>query len=298
MNMLRHLDPQGRPPARVVILGAGGFVGSAMRSRLESCGVATLGLTRREIDLLAPDAAQRLASILNAEDSLVFVSAIAPAKTVSMLMQNLAMAQAVCEALGSAPIRHLLYVSSDAVYADDAHPVTEASACAPSTLHGMMHAARELMLKNATKAPIALLRPTLIYGARDPHSGYGPNRFRRQARRGEPITLFGEGEEQRDHVSVDDVAELARLMLFHRSEGALNAATGVATSFNRIAQIVARQFGNGVRVQETPRTVPRPHLLHRFFDITECHRAFPQFHFEPLEAGLERAMRESEGLAQ
>jgi hypothetical protein len=44
-------------------------------------------------------------------------------------------------------------------------------------------------------------------------------------------------------------------------------------------------------VQATPRTVPRPHLLHRFFDITECHRAFPEFHFMPLEEGLARAKK-------
>ena len=158
----------------------------------------------------------------------------------------------------------------------------------------MMHAARELMLRNSTQAPAAMLRPTLIYGAGDPHNGYGPNRFRRHAQRGEQIPLFGEGEEQRDHVCVDDVAELARLMLFHHSRGALNAATGVATSFNRIAHIVAAQFGDKVEVQEIPRTVPPPHLAHRFFDITACHQAFPAFRFIPLEEGLASAKSSEE----
>ena len=59
-----------------------------------------------------------------------------------------------------------------------------------------------------SRLPLAFLRPTLIYGANDPHNGYGPNRFRRQAAKGETITLFGEGEEKRDHVPVDDVAAL------------------------------------------------------------------------------------------
>jgi len=238
---------------------------------------------------MAADASQKLHAALKPNDSVVMVSAIAPAKNVAMLMQNLRMAEAVCEALTAAPIHHLVYISSDAVYADDANPVTEESYCAPSTPHGMMHAARELMLKTATQAPVSMLRPTLVYGAGDPHNGYGPNRFRRQAQRGEPIPLFGEGEEQRDHVSVDDVAELARLILFHRSRGALNAATGVATSFNRIAHIVAAQFGNKSEVQEIPRSVPRPHLAHRFFDITACRQAFPAFRFTPLEEGLAQA---------
>ncbi len=292
--MLEHLNDVEAAPKRVVVVGAGGFVGGTIARRLQATGVATLPLTRRELDLLTPGAGEKLRSLLAPTDSLVVVSAIAPAKDVAMLMQNLTMAQAVCHALAAAPIHHLLYISSDAVYADDANPVTEQSALAPSTLHGMMHAARELMLKSSTGAPVAMLRPTLIYGAADPHSGYGPNRFRRQARRGEDIPLFGEGEEQRDHVNVHDVAELARLMLVHRSRGALNAATGVATSFNAIAHIVARQFGDRVRVLEIPRTVPRPHLVHRFFDITACHKAFPEFRYTALEDGLLQAMRESE----
>ena len=289
--MLEHLNPVPGKPSRVVIIGAGGFVGGTINRSLAGCGVKTVALTRKQIDLMAADAGAKLKSLLKPDDSVVMVSAIAPAKNVAMLMQNLRMAEAVCDALAAAPIHHLLYISSDAVYADDANPVAEESYCAPTTPHGMMHAARELMLKTAAQAPVAMLRPTLIYGAGDPHNGYGPNRFRRQAQRGEPIPLFGEGEEQRDHVSVDDVAELARLMLFHRSRGALNAATGVATSFNRIAHIVAAQFGDRIEVQEIPRTVPRPHLAHRFFDITGCRQAFPAFRYTPLEEGLARAKK-------
>lgn len=292
--MLEHLNTTPVKPSRVVVIGAGGFVGGAIIKRLAKHNVKTLALTRRQIDLLLPDAGAKLKAVLRPDDSVVMVSAIAPAKNAAMLMQNLRIAESVCQALESSPVHHLLYISSDAVYADDANPVNEQSYCAPSTPHGMMHAARELMFKTTTQGPVAMLRPTLIYGAEDPHNGYGPNRFRRQAQKHEPIPLFGEGEEQRDHVSVDDVAELARLMLFHRSRGALNAATGVATSFNRIAHIVANQFEYKVEVRELPRTVPRPHLAHRFFDVTSCYQAFPAFRFMPLEEGLALAKKLSE----
>lgn len=110
--------------------------------------------------------------------------------------------------------------------------------------------------------------------------------------RGEPITVFGEGEEKRDHVAVEDVARLAVRILFRRSTGVLNAVTGVSTSFHDIAHIVARQFEPSAQVKSVPRPGPRPQLLHRFFDITECFQAFPDFHFEPLEQGLARVHRE------
>jgi hypothetical protein len=45
-------------------------------------------------------------------------------------------------------------------------------------------------------------------------------------------------------------------------------------------------------VKPVPRPGPRPHLLHRFFDITDCYKSFPDFHFEPLASGLARVHRE------
>jgi nucleoside-diphosphate-sugar epimerase len=267
------------------------MVGSTIVQELVAAGVQTVGLTRKEVDLLAAHGAEALKTRLAPDDAVVFVSAVAPAKNVAQMMTNLRMAESACVALAAVPPAHLLYISSDAVYADDANPVTERSAVAPSTTHGMMHAARELIVRAEYRGPFAVLRPTLIYGARDPHAGYGPNRFRRQAAKGEPITLFGEGEEKRDHIAVEDVARLARLILFSRSTGSLNAVTGVATSFHDIAQIVAAQFNPRAEVKSVPRPGSRPHLLRRFFDITDCYRAFPDFHFERLAEGIARSTR-------
>ncbi|MEZ5785640.1 MAG: NAD-dependent epimerase/dehydratase family protein [Xanthobacteraceae bacterium] len=295
--MLTHQYDSPTPPKRVIVVGAGGFVGSTIVRELGLAGVETLALTRKEVDLLSPSGAEALKARIAPDDAVVFVSAVAPAKNAAQLMTNLRMAETAVEAFAAAPPAHLLYISSDAVYADEANPVTERSAAAPSTMHGMMHAARELMFRSEYRGPFAALRPTLIYGARDPHSGYGPNRFRRQAAKGEPIAIFGEGEEQRDHVAVEDVARLAVRILLHRSSGTLNAVTGVSTSFHDIAEIVARQFSPAAKVESVPRPGPRPHLLHRFFDISDCYKAFPDFHFEPLADGLARVHRETAGAA-
>jgi nucleoside-diphosphate-sugar epimerase len=290
--MLTHHNTAPVPPARVVIIGAGGFVGSAIAKELARANIPTHGITRKQADLLAGGGADALKAQLSSDDAVIFVSAIAPARNAAQLMANLRMAEAACAAFAAVPPAHLIYISSDAIYADDANPVTERSAVAPSTTHGMMHAARELMFRSEYRGPFACLRPTLIYGAADPHSGYGPNRFRRQAAKGEPITIFGEGEEKRDHIAVEDVARLAVRMVLHRSSGALNAVTGTATPFGEIAHMVAAQFTPPAQVKPVPRPGPRPHLLHRFFDITDCYKSFPDFHFEPLASGLARVHRE------
>jgi len=287
--MLEHLSQSAQKPARAVVIGAGGFVGGAIARQLAEEQVPVLPITRKEVDLLQPEAGKALAAVVRGDDAVIFVSALAPARNSVALMQNLTMAQEVIAALAERPVAHLVYISSDSVYADDANPVTENSCCQPSTMHGMMHAARELMLKSEVKAPLAILRPSLLYGASDPHNGYGPNRFRRLAVKDEPITLFGEGEESRDHVYIEDVARLAALAVMRRSRGVLNVATGVSTSFRDIAEMVVALSKYPAPIRGTPRQNP---ITHRHFDITECLKAFPQFRYTPLRDGLALAARE------
>jgi nucleoside-diphosphate-sugar epimerase len=284
--MLEHLNSSPRKPARVVVMGARSFVGSAIIERLAKEGVPVLALSRKEVDLLKPEAHSHLAAFLRPDDSFVAVSAIAPVKNPDMLIENLIMARAMTRALNAVPPAHVMNISSDAIYADGPVPLTEATPAAPTSLHGAMHLARELMFRGEVKAPLAMLRPTLIYGKKDPHNGYGPNRFRRLAGEGKEIALFGEGEERRDHVLIDDVAELALQILLWRSRGELNAASGEVHSFRAVAEKVVKLSGREVPIKGSPRSGPMPHNGYRPFDISACRTAFPQFRPTPIDRGL------------
>jgi UDP-glucose 4-epimerase len=281
--MIEHFTATPQPPARVVILGAKGFVAAAAAARLEQAGVPVLALGRDRLDLAAADAGETLAGLLQAEDALLFVAAKAPCKTPDLLVENIAMARSVCAALAKTPVAHLVYISSDAVYGEGESLVRETSPTVPTGLHGLMHVTREGMLRYGTKVPLVLLRPSLLYGLADPHNGYGPNAFRRLAEAGKPITLFGEGDEQRDHVLIDDVAELIYRVLARRSTGILNIATGSSASFRDIAERVVARGPAPVAIAGTPRRNP---ITHRHFDITACLAAFPDFAYTTLEAGL------------
>jgi len=286
--MLDHLNSVAANPPRVVVIGAGGFVGGAILTRLAQAGANVVGLSRKQVDLLAENGAASLLDHLREGDTVVFVSAVAPARNSHQLIQNLQMAEAACKAMSQKRPAHLIYVSSDAVYADEANPVTERSVLQPSSFHGMMHAARELMFKAQVPVPLAILRPTLIYGARDPHNGYGPNRFRRQAAEGKDVGLFGEGEEQRDHVFIDDLAEITRLAIVHKSRGILNVATGTSTSFRAAAKLAVVISGNNSAIKGSPRQNP---ISHRHFDIVDSLKSFPAFNYVPLREGMQRAVQ-------
>jgi UDP-glucose 4-epimerase len=287
--MLEHLSAAAVRPDRVVVVGAGGFVGRAVMRAVARDDVPALGVTRASVDLLDADAGRRLAALLRPSDAVVLVSAVAPARSAAHVTQNLRMAEAWVAALGAAPVAHVVYVSSDAVYADGDGLITEHSCAEPSSLHGAMHLAREVVLKTAVKAPLAILRPSLLYGPGDPHNSYGPNRFRRLAARGDPIVLFGQGEEQRDHVWIEDAGSIVALTLAHRSRGVLNVATGTSLSFRVVADTVAAVTPRPVEIRITPRQGP---IVHRHFDTTACMKVFPAFRYAALEDGLRRTVRE------
>jgi UDP-glucose 4-epimerase len=290
--MLKHLNKIPVKPSRVVILGSGGFVGGATLKRLKKEGVSVLALARTDLDLLSTGAGDKLATLLKADDALVVISAKAPVKNNAMLLDNIAMMKSVCDALEKQTVAHVVYFSSDAVYADSPDALDETSSAQPASLHGVMHLAREVMLANTCTMPLAVLRPTLIYGLADPHNGYGPNRFRRLAAEGQEIVLFGNGEERRDHVLVDDVAELCVQTLLHKSEGVLNVTSGAVTSFKEIAEKVVALFEKPVAIKGSPRVGEMPHNGYRPFDPKATCAAFPDFKYTSIDAGLEKTHRD------
>lgn len=289
--MLHHQNPSPKLPTRVVVMGSAGFVGSALVKTLAARGASVLALTRRDIDLLAPDAQDKLASMLRPDDTFVAVAARAPCKNVPMLTENMKIVESMVGALTKSPVSHVVNISSDAVYADSPEPLTEDSVTAPTSLHGVMHLARELAFQEV-RAPFATLRPSLLYGAADPHNGYGPNRFRRLANEGKEIVLFGEGEERRDHVLIDDVAELIARVVERRSTGSLNIVTGKVHSFREIAELVTASAPKRVAIKGSPRSGPMPHNGYRPFDSSSTRAAFPDFTYTALPDGITKAQHD------
>ena len=289
--MISHQHSTPKNPARAVLLGAGGFIGKAVLAKLHGLGIPVLAPRSGELNLTEPAAAERLAGLLRPTDAVVMLSALTPDKgrDVATLMKNLTMMQSVCAALEKMGCAHLVYFSSDAVYNLAVSRVTEDTPASPQDLYGAMHYTREIMARGLAKIPVLVLRPTLIFGLDDTHNSYGPNRFRRAAQKEGKVTLFGGGEETRDHIHVDDVAELTVRCLRHASTGTLNVATGRSVSFHELAELVAKQFPRPVEIVKTPRANP---VTHRHYDITNTIKAFPDIRFISLEEGIARVHRE------
>lgn len=286
--MLKHTFATRTPPKRVVVIGSAGFVGGAVEKYLRTDGVEVLALGRAQVDLLAPEAARRLAGLLKESDVVVAAAARAPCRNLDLLVENMTMVRAMLGAITMVPVAHVVNVSSDAVYGDESVPLTEQTPTAPGSLHGVMHLAREIAFRES-KSPLAIVRPTLIFGEADPHNGYGPNRFLRLVSAGQPITLFGEGEERRDHVYIGDVAEVIGRIVMRRSTGTVNIASGAVHSFRSIAGWAVAAAKPAVPVVTTPRVGDMPHKGYRPFDIGALHAAFPDLRLTDLPQWMAQA---------
>ena len=114
------------------------------------------------------------------------------------------------EACVGRPLERLVYASSSSVYGDDvAMPMREDALPQPVSPYGVTKLAAEqlcyLYLVNYG-VPTVSLRYFTVYGPRQrPDMGF--HKFLRAAARGEPITVYGDGEQTRDFTFVDDAVE-------------------------------------------------------------------------------------------
>jgi len=292
--MLKHHHPSLQKPNRVVVLGATGFVARALIRHLSELGIDHLAMGSQQVDLLQGESVEKLRAILRTEDALVITSALTPekGKDTRTFMKNLAMVNHLCLLFDNLKCSHVVYLSSDAVYDDQVALVRENTPCTGVGLYGLMHVTREQMLRFALSEPnipLCIVRPCAIYGAGDTHNSYGPNRFVRTAIQDRKITLFGNGEEQRDHIYIKDVCRFLALCLQRRTEGAVNIVTGKAISFRDLAQSIVRLASSPVQMECLPRATP---ITHRHFDVSLRLKEFPEFHTTSFEAGLAETFQE------
>ncbi len=206
--------------------------------------------------------------------------------------KNVAMAANVSRLLDAKSAGRFIYFSSAAVYGEDVEntAITEMTPVEPTSYYGMAkYAAERLLLKAAgTRTPLVLLRPATIYGPEEPGRPYGPMGFLRAAMAGETVTLWGDGEEKREFVFIDDACEAVAGLIDHPFCGALNLVTGRSVSFRDVLAAIAR-------IAPAPATDCRPRSKRKAdhgFDAALLRATLPALKFTALEDAL-KASREA-----
>jgi len=280
--------------SRIVLLGQTGYIGSRLAAAFAAAAPDTpvIGRSAPSLDLTRTESGAALEALLDPDAALVVCAAIKKqlGDTPEIFEQNLAIVLNVCRAAAARPVRRILFFSSAAVYGEDVQHgiIDESTAVQPTSFYGIgKFAAERLLLRMAGQhgTSLLILRPALVYGPGEPAYYYGPSGFLTRALSNSPITLWGDGEELREFLFVDDVVALTAKLLPGDARGVLNVVSGTSYTYAQALDAVARVTGRPPAVASRPRTKDK--VDHRFDPsrlLAEC----PGFAFTSMEEGLRR----------
>lgn len=166
---------------------------------------------------------------------------------------NLAAADTVARLCLEFDCKRLVFASSAAVYgAAAALPNRESAMPQPQSPYAAAKLAAEVMLLGYAASyglEAVCLRYFNVYGPRqDPSSPYSGvlSIFTDRFQRGLPVTVYGDGEQTRDFISVRDVAEYNGQALTRQDVvvGRYNVCTGHAVSLKQVLAIYRELFPN------------------------------------------------------
>ena len=275
-------------PPRLVLLGKSGFIGKALQETAKAKRLELVALGRPAVDLTAETSVEAVVSQLSGSDHVLMLSALTPehGPVEDLYTMNMRMMKHATAALEQAGFAHLVYLSSDAVYPWTAEDVTEDTLIAPGDAYGRMHAEREKMataLGQKLGRSVSVLRPCAVHGPGDTHHSYGPNRFLKSAVEKGEIVLFGEGEELRPHLWIDDCVDWILEASLTKFDGLLDIVPRDAVSFRELAEIISRLSDRLVEVRFQPR---QQAITHRKFSPTKRELLWPHLPATQLSDSL------------
>ena len=206
---------------------------------------------------------------------------------------NVDASQRLLEACVGLPLHRFVYASSSSVYGDGvAIPMRENALPQPVSPYGVTKLAAEQLcyLYHVNHGvPTSSLRYFTVYGPRQrPDMGF--HRFITAALAGDPIHLYGDGEQTRDFTFVRDAAAATAAAGDRGVPGrAYNIGGGSRVSINQVLDIIGRLAGRPLDVRREP--AQKGDMRDTFADTT---LARADLGFAPsvsLEEGIEAEFR-------
>lgn len=254
--------------SKVLVTGGAGFIGSSLVDRLISKGYSVVvldnfhsgrienlhaHLDRDDFELVKGDVrdTEVIRETMDGVDAVVHLAALIdvegsvnnPLETHDVNVNGTL--SLLCEAVRQ-DIKRFLFASSAAVYGEsDSLPLREDFPLKPSSPYAASKATAELYCGAFCRSyglGTVILRYFNVYGPRQDHNPYAGVllKFLRNALSGQPLVVFGDGEQSRDFICVDDVVEATMLALESGNTvgKTFNVCTGKPTTINELVQII------------------------------------------------------------
>lgn len=160
----------------------------------------------------------------------------------------------------------------------------------PDQTYGLAKLTGEQLAQHARDAgtQVTVLRPFSGYGTDQDRAYPFPSFIARALRKDDPFLVWGDGEQVRDWIHIDDIVGATLAAVEQDVAGPLNLCTGRATSFNQLAKLVTQAAGYGPAIEHR---LDAPTGVHyRVGDPTKLHQVYtPRV---SLEEGIARALKD------
>jgi UDP-glucose 4-epimerase len=299
--------------SRALVTGGAGFIGSHLVSALRAQGRAVTVLDNLSVgvrDRVPPDVrfvhgdVRDDTAVREALEGVDAIFHLAAQVTIRGSFDrfyddvdtNVMGTACLVRAVDPVRVRWFTLASSMAVYADapDSTPIAESHETSPISPYGVGKLAAEGMARQVLGSrgvPFTALRYFNTFGPGQAHTPYVGvvTIFVTTLLAGRRLTVFGDGEQQRDFVHVEDIAT-GTLATVGRPPGTYNLGSGRGLTLNRLVQLIGRVM------HVTPETVHAPahagELRYSVADISAAARALDYAPTRSLEADLPAVVAE------
>ena len=173
-------------------------------------------------------------------------------------------------------VTRFIFASSNAVLGEQPPPVDETKIPKPLSPYGASKLAGEALCSAycySFSLKTTSLRFSNCYGPYSEHKTSVITKFINRARQHQPLIIYGDGEQTRDFVHVDDICQAICLCLgvIDSIAGEIfQIASGTETTINELASMIKEIAGNDISVCFEPRR--EGEIERNYSDITKANR--------------------------
>jgi len=187
-------------------------------------------------------------------------------------------------------VAKFIFASSNAVLGEQPPPIDESVIPRPLSPYGASKLAGEALCSSYCHSfglETSTLRFANCYGPYSEHKNSVITKFMKCAMEGMPLTIYGDGNQTRDFIHVDDICRAIFLALTKQSSPGgevFQIATGKETSINSLARLIGEIAGRELQIIHQPER--KGEIKRNYSDIN---KARTMLGFKPkveLKAGL------------
>lgn len=278
----------------VIVLGKNGFIGSnIIKCFLSYSSDNVKGVSSQECDLLSLNSIQNNLSFIKGNDIIIMASAITRLKenNFESMIKNIRMADNISSFIEKNKVAYIVFLSTADVYGlvKQDTMINEKLLPNPNDYYAMSKLSSEYILKkmcHKKHIPLLVLRLSGIYGPGD-NGKSTINKLIESAVINKKVVIYGDGEDKRDFVYIEDLCNVLKMAADHKINGTLNVATGKSSSIKEIVEVIKQSTDEKFIVEYKKHTNQHEERVKdMIYDTTLLTSTFPDIKFKDICKGI------------